>query len=1003
MTLQELIVKVSTDLTGLKTEDATAKFAKMGSDIDSILGGIGGKIAASLSIAAVAAEAIHGAEVYEQALLRIQRATGTAGTALDALGESFKNVYSNSAASAEAVTQALTLIYQRTGATGEALEDLTLKLLKLAKVSGEDIKGMGNAVTAMFANWKMGADEQANSLNYLTALFQKTAVSVTDTATEVSKYGATLRALGYDFDSAAALVAKFGKEGVNTQAIIMGMKAEMARFQKEGITDTAAAWADFVKGVQSGAITMANVLAQVGKKGGPELFAAIKEGRIDVANLTKETEAAAKSTSTSVTSMTAEWTKLKHSTEMALEPLGAPFLGMLAEALSGVAKFTQQAGKLLQDFYNAQKRASEDKDLPWYGQPLAAFLGAGASVAGRLLGSGQAPGTGTAGADAAAAAAGMKQEQEAANALSPALATLVEKHKELKDAVDRARALVEEARAAFAQHRISSDDLRAAQENLKKAVEALTGAHKDQLLTHKQLALSVTELLEKQRLLDAEVQKAQAVFDAVQKLYEAGKISVDALVRAQEQLESAIKAATGAAITWQEVYRGIIADQEKGNDTAYATGRAYMEIAKNFVAGSGAMIEAHAKMDAAFRSTGTTGLEIWKQLVAEAGGYVVEVINGGQKTQQVMGLSQKEAKALSEILSTIKGQTHENTAATTTYVNTVSSGRNAWDSVRDGIDGARESTRGLADEMNDFYSVLLQAAIAADSFEAKLAKAQATFNPNAGGPFHVEPGTFLPTGASPTPSMTLGNAFDPMHPEQGGWSAGGSQLGTQYVNYIPPSEPSNLPPGGRWVKKGGRTVYRLGDQWWDQDENGPFPWYADTAGGGAGSLSIGMPGYSSMEPAVTEEQAKTTSAIEDFQQMVEQQYGDLADFLHFMDNTVANGASGTQDAIQGLGGSFSEGFTDLGSVLKDTATALVSSVAAVAGAITGDLSPRVFLPGSMDMPLVSVPVGAGGFANQGFSEFDWQAYVTGQQSTVNVNVYDRSGADSVVRLIQERL
>jgi phage-related minor tail protein len=199
-------------------------------------------------------------------------------------------------------------------------------MLALAKVGNEDVGALGPLVTRVFGDWSIAADKQSAAMDYMRAVSQQTGTTVAKLAETVVYAGAPLRLLGYNFEQAAALIGKFEQEGVNTELVLGGMKAALQKFAKEGIADPAAEWQKFVEGVKSGAVTMSEVIQEVGSKRGPDLYKAITEGRLETVKMIEQLQRMAKDGGASVTTLPGEFTKLKHNIEISL---GAPTLGWI--------------------------------------------------------------------------------------------------------------------------------------------------------------------------------------------------------------------------------------------------------------------------------------------------------------------------------------------------------------------------------------------------------------------------------------------------------------------------------------------------------------------------------------------------------------------------------------------------------------------------------------------------------------------------------------------------
>ncbi len=213
----------------------------------------------------------------------------------------------------------------------------------------------------------------------------------------------------------------------------------------------------------------------------------------------------------------------------------------------------------------------------------------------------------------------------ATNQYQQGLQKLVTEHAKLTEEVNRTRGVLEEARKQKAAGAIGADVLRAAEENYAKAVQAATGAEK----TH---ILSVGELVQKQSFLNAEVARAEAVFAEMQRRYDAGTASAVELARAHDQLNAAIKAARGNASDWLSVYNQIIEQQTVAKEEAQAAALAYLQMLQDYKAGSAEIARAHDLMVSKLQAAKLN----WSDIIQEVGGYTVEVVKAGQVVKQAV-------------------------------------------------------------------------------------------------------------------------------------------------------------------------------------------------------------------------------------------------------------------------------------------------------------------------------------------------------------------------------
>jgi phage-related minor tail protein len=102
----------------------------------------------------------------------------------------------------------------RTGQTGPGLEALATQLLRMEKL-GPGFAVEVFSITRLFGDWSVKTKEQTGTLDQLFRLSQKSGIEIEGLSSLMVEFGSPLRQLGLDFESTAAMFARFEKEGVN--------------------------------------------------------------------------------------------------------------------------------------------------------------------------------------------------------------------------------------------------------------------------------------------------------------------------------------------------------------------------------------------------------------------------------------------------------------------------------------------------------------------------------------------------------------------------------------------------------------------------------------------------------------------------------------------------------------------------------------------------------------------------------------------------------------------
>lgn len=130
-------------------------------------------------------------------------------------------------------------------------------------------------------------------LDLLLKASQDTGISVNDLATNLTNYGVQLRTLGFSLGESAALLSKFEKEGVNTEAILAGLNKGLNELAKKSGQTVPQAFEEFigkVKDAKAEGDALAIAADVLGAKAGPQLALAVREGRFEIEDFTKSLE-----------------------------------------------------------------------------------------------------------------------------------------------------------------------------------------------------------------------------------------------------------------------------------------------------------------------------------------------------------------------------------------------------------------------------------------------------------------------------------------------------------------------------------------------------------------------------------------------------------------------------------------------------------------------------------------------------------------------------------------
>ena len=344
---------------GADTAALGSGFASVGGlvgKLGGMLGSVGGMIAASIGAAAIAIGtfAVKAAKDIEAGTNKIRTGTGATGKALDDLAGNMKNVGKKVPQSFEEIGGAIADLNTRLGLTGKPLEKMTEQMINLGKITGEDVPGLIRETTRTFGDWNIAAKDQSASLDYLYKVSQSTGIGVSALSEKLTKAGVPLRQLGYDFETSAALVGKWEKEGVNLDMLLASLNRSAVNLAKDGVPDMNAAWEEMtgrIKGAKSDTEAMTIATEYFGAKAASNMAGGIREGRLEIGSLkqtlTDSTETINKAAGDTRT-LGERMSILGNNAKVVAAPLGKGLLVAAEYAVKGITAAVQWISEFIE-------------------------------------------------------------------------------------------------------------------------------------------------------------------------------------------------------------------------------------------------------------------------------------------------------------------------------------------------------------------------------------------------------------------------------------------------------------------------------------------------------------------------------------------------------------------------------------------------------------------------------------------------------------------------------
>ena len=316
-----------------KSASSSANFSKVGT---SLTKGV------TLPLVAVGTASVAAFKEVDAGMDIVTKKTGASGDALEAMQKSARNIATSIPTDFNTAGSAIGEVNTRFGVTGQTLEDLSTKYVKFARLNDQDVSSAVDSSSKALAAFGLGADDAGGYLDVLNKVGQDTGVDVGKLSDQVSANAAQFKSMGMNINQATAFLGQCDKAGLDSSAMLTGMKTAMKNAAKEGKT-LDEAMADFSGTMNSNKSETEKLQAAYelfGTRAGAAIYNACSTGEIDLANLTGslgEFEGSVDQTFANVVSPTEDFTTALNSLKDAGAQLGSALMTTLSPIIKEVA------------------------------------------------------------------------------------------------------------------------------------------------------------------------------------------------------------------------------------------------------------------------------------------------------------------------------------------------------------------------------------------------------------------------------------------------------------------------------------------------------------------------------------------------------------------------------------------------------------------------------------------------------------------------------------------
>lgn len=269
-------------LFGEKMSEAGGKLTDIGGKMQSV----GGAVTKYVSgpIAAVGGVSLAAFNEVDNGLDTIIKKTGASGEALESMRKAMEDVATSVPTSFDKAGAAVGEVNTRFGLMDEELTRVSAAFIRFAELNGTDVSNSIDKVQSAMAAFNLDGAEAETVLDMLNKAGQDTGVSVDGLADSLQSNATALKDMGFGINESIGLLANLDKNGVDTSAVMTGLRTALKNATADGkpMSEALAELDEKMRSAKTDTEAMQYATELFGSKAGPQLAAAIQEGRLSL-------------------------------------------------------------------------------------------------------------------------------------------------------------------------------------------------------------------------------------------------------------------------------------------------------------------------------------------------------------------------------------------------------------------------------------------------------------------------------------------------------------------------------------------------------------------------------------------------------------------------------------------------------------------------------------------------------------------------------------------------
>lgn len=266
----------------IKFEQLGQKFKDIGGKMEAV--GRGATKYVTTPLVGAAAGCAKAWKEVDEGLDTVIKKTGATGKEADGLKDIVKDLAGEIPADFNDIGSAVGEVSTRFGLQGDALKDLSGKYLMFAQLNDQDVSTAVDKTQKALKAFNLDADDAGPLLDTLNKVAQDTGVSVESLEDALVNNASTLQEMNMNIDQSAVFLGELETSGINADKALVGLKKAMVKGAEEGkaFPEVLQELQTKIQGASSDTEAMNIATEYFGKKVGPEMAEAIRNGTINL-------------------------------------------------------------------------------------------------------------------------------------------------------------------------------------------------------------------------------------------------------------------------------------------------------------------------------------------------------------------------------------------------------------------------------------------------------------------------------------------------------------------------------------------------------------------------------------------------------------------------------------------------------------------------------------------------------------------------------------------------